>query len=103
MALILTGWSVVRQGYTGQRGSGAGEIDLIAKRGRTLAFIEVKARPDLTTGLAAVSPVQQARVMRSAERFLAAHPALSDCNIRFDVMVVRPWRWPKRIPEAWRP
>lgn len=99
---MATGWSVLHQGYSGARGSGAGEIDLIAKRGRTLAFIEVKTRPTLAAGLEAVSPTQQARITRGAEQFLAAQPALSDCDVRFDVMVVRPWRWPKRYPEAWR-
>lgn len=103
LALALTGWTVLQHGFSGKRGSGAGEIDLIAKRGQTLAFIEVKARPDLTSGLEAVSDSQQTRIMRGAEQFLAVHPDLADHTLRFDVMVVRPWRWPKRIPDAWRP
>lgn len=101
--LILTGWSVLHQGFSGNRGSGAGEIDLIAKRGRTLAFIEVKTRSDLVSGLEAVSAAQQARIIRGAEGFLAAHPDLSEHTLRFDVMVARPWRWPRRYPDAWRP
>jgi len=103
LSLTLSGWTVLHHGFSGNRGSGAGEIDLIAKRGQTLAFIEVKARPDLTSGLEAVSHTQQARITRGAEQFLAAHPDLTHHAIRFDVMVVRPWRWPKRIPDAWRP
>lgn len=102
LSLLLTGWSVLHHGFTGRRGSGAGEIDLIAKRGHTVAFIEVKTRPDLTAGLEAVSTAQQARIVRGAEQFLATQPPLSECSMRFDVMVVRPWRWPRRYPDAWR-
>lgn len=42
--LQATGWKVLAERFRPPRGQGAGEIDLIAQRGRTLAFIEVKAR-----------------------------------------------------------
>ena len=100
--LILSGWSILQHGYSSKRGTGAGEVDLIAKRGRVVAFIEVKSRADITTGLEAVSADQQARIVRGAERFLAAHPYLADHDTRFDVMVVRHWRWPVRFADSWR-
>jgi putative endonuclease len=102
VALNLTGWSVLQHGYTSQPGSGAGEIDLIARRGRVITFIEVKTRPDIKQGLEAVSADQQARITRGAERFLARHPNLADLDLRFDVMVVRPWRWPVRFADVWQ-
>ncbi len=102
LALNLTGWSVLHHGYTGKPGSGAGEIDLIAQRGDVLAFIEVKTRPDIQQGLEAVSVDQQARIARGAERFLALHPNLSTLDLRFDVMVVRPWLWPVRFTNVWQ-
>lgn len=101
-SLFLTGWRIVKYGFKSHRGTGAGEVDLIAQRGRVLAFIEVKARPDLKTGLFAISAEQQERITKGAERFLATNPHLQDMDVRFDVMIVRPWRWPLRISDAWR-
>jgi len=79
----------------------AGEIDLIACRGRTLAFIEVKAR---TTGVAeALGERQRARIARAAEAFAAARPDLASLDWRFDLVLVRGgWRL-RHIADAWRP
>ncbi len=101
LALVLRGWRIVGRGVKGRRGSGVGEVDIIARRGRLLAFIEVKARPGLDQAAAAVSPAQQRRLVRAAERFLARQPAYAGCDIRFDAMLVAPWRWPVHIPDAW--
>ena len=55
----------------------AGEIDLIVRRGRTLVFVEVKARADFRVAAEAVSPRQQHRIARAASQFLAARPDLA--------------------------
>ena len=75
-----------------------GEIDVIAGRGRILALVEVKARADLATALAAVAPRQWQRIARAATWFAAA-----DRDCRFDLMVIRPWRRPRHLVDAWRP
>lgn len=80
----------------------AGEIDLIARRGRVLAAIEVKARPDAATGNAAVLGRQRRRIARALEHFLATRPDLAALDTRFDVMVVVPRHWPRHLPDAWR-
>jgi putative endonuclease len=80
-----------------------GEIDIIASRGRVVALVEVKARPSLRDGMEAISPHQRARLERAASDFLARHPRFQAHDIRFDVMVVAPNRWPVHIPDAWRP
>lgn len=100
--LWLTGWTVLEHRLRPGRGVGAGEIDIVAQRGRTLAFIEVKARPDAETALTAVSPVQQARLTRAAEAYLARRPQLAELELRFDVMIVAGTWWPRRIVDAWR-
>ncbi|MCA1907094.1 MAG: YraN family protein, partial [Magnetospirillum sp.] len=41
--LRLKGYAILARGWTNRRGSGAGEIDIVAKRGRLLVFVEVKA------------------------------------------------------------
>jgi putative endonuclease len=79
-----------------------GEIDLVARRGGVVAFIEVKRRDDVSVGLEAVTPSAQLRIRRAAELFLRRHPALSELTLRFDVIVVTPLSWPRHIPDAWR-
>jgi len=80
-----------------------GEIDLVARRGQTLAIIEVKARADAAAGLTAVSAHQRHRIERAAEAFLAVRPQHGHLHLRFDVMVVRPFGWPMHVADAWRP
>jgi putative endonuclease len=101
--LLTTGWRILERRFKSQRGTGAGEVDIIAKRGNVLAFIEVKARADETSARESVTPMQQARITRAAEAFLQRRPYLSECEIRFDLMTVGASLWPKRIADAWRP
>lgn len=67
-----------------------GEIDVIARRGKTVAFIEVKQRPDLTQALEAVTPFTQARIRQAATLFLQRNPALAVQDQRFDVIAYCP-------------
>lgn len=78
----------------------AGEIDLVAKRGRTLVFVEVKARDSLPTALEALTPRQQARIARAAQTWIARDPAYAAFDQRIDVIAVIPWRWPVHIANA---
>ena len=80
----------------------AGEIDIIARRGRSLAFVEVKARQSLEDALESVSARQRARIRNAAELFLAQRPHLAGLDARFDVMLVAGWRWPRHMIDAWR-
>lgn len=80
----------------------SGEVDLIARRGRVLAAIEVKARPSLATASEAISPRQRRRVARALEHFLAQRPELAGLAMRFDVMLVVPGRLPRHVADAWR-
>ena len=100
--LRLTGWRVLAHGYVTGRGSGAGEVDIVARRGTVLAFVEVKARADHDSALAAVSARQRRRIHRAAQGWLKRHPQHGDSVVRFDVMVVLPWRPPRRLIDAWR-
>lgn len=80
-----------------------GEIDIIARRGRTLAFIEVKARSgDGGTAAEALSPRQRRRIVRAAGWFLSARPELIALTARFDLVLVERWRWPEHRTGAWR-
>ena len=99
--LMLKGYRVLGRRVRFAAGSGAGEIDLIARRGRTLAFVEVKARPDLDAAAFALAPEQRRRIVRAAQAFLAARPDLGRLHVRFDAVLVAPGRLPRHWPGAW--
>ncbi len=80
-----------------------GEIDLIARRGAVIAFIEVKARDDLTLALQALTPVQCRRIERAAQWWLGHRRDAADADLRFDLIAVAPRRLPRHLPDAWRP
>lgn len=65
-----------------------GEIDIVAKQGAFLLFVEVKTRrPNaLVSGLAAVTPQKQQFLIRTAQAYLLQHP--TDLQPRFDVAEV---------------
>jgi len=69
-----------------------GEVDLIARRGRTIVFVEVKRRPTEAEAIEAVRPAARRRIARAAEHWVAAHPAALGFDRRFDVIVAVPGR-----------
>ncbi|MEL6325198.1 MAG: YraN family protein [Pseudomonadota bacterium] len=81
----------------------AGEIDLIARRGHLVAFIEVKARRTPALALEAVTVTAQRRIARAAELWMAKHPDLAGLDWRFDIVAICPGRWPLHARDAFRP
>jgi putative endonuclease len=79
-----------------------GEIDIIASRRGIIAFVEVKARASVSSGLEAISHRQRRRIERASMAFLQRQPALAAMEMRFDLVVVLPRRWPVHIVDAWR-
>lgn len=77
-----------------------GEIDLIAVRGRRLAFVEVKRRATRLDGEAAITPRQAGRIARAAEFWVSRRPAFSDHERGLDVVLVTPGRLPVHVPDA---
>ena len=73
---------------------GGYELDLVVRRGRRIAFVEVKAKAGGGRGdpLEMVSGEKQRRVRRAAEAWLAAHPELAGLEARFDVVAIREGR-----------
>lgn len=80
-----------------------GEVDLIAKRGALVAFVEVKHRASLDLATGSVTPGAWQRIARAADFWMARHPALVDCGWRYDIVAVAPGRLPRHIRDAWRP
>jgi putative endonuclease len=99
LLLRLKGYRIVARGFR----LAVGEIDILARRGGVLAAVEVKARQQAAVAIEAVTPRQQRRIARAAEGFLSRHPECDNLTVRFDIMVVLPWRLPRHFPDAWRP
>lgn len=77
-----------------------GEIDLIAVRGRRLAFVEVKRRASFADAEASIGARQRQRVRRAADFWLARHPRFQEHDIVFDLVFLVPWRWPRHLENA---
>lgn len=77
-----------------------GEIDLIVLRGTAIVFIEVKARMKEIDEILC-TPYQQQRIRNAATLFLQKHSKYNGYDIRFDLCVVRPYRWPQIIKNVW--
>ena len=95
--LRLKGYRIVARGFRVP----VGEIDIIARRGRTLAFVEVKARAD-DGAPEVLTPRQRRRITRAAEAFLKARPGYRGLDLRFDLMVVGRRSPPRHVANAWR-
>ena len=80
--------------------SPVGEVDLVMRRGRTLVFVEVKARPRIDDAAWSVLPRQKRRIVAAAEAWLAAHPEHAGYDIRFDAVLVAPGRLPQHLVAA---
>ena len=77
-----------------------GEIDLVAQKGDTLAFVEVKTRRGRAAEAEAHAAVNRARIVRAANWYLMRHPGVSRLTIRFDLIFVAGLSWPRHIPNA---
>ena len=78
----------------------AGEIDIIAVRGKRLAFVEVKRRLTRDDAEGAVSARQAARIRRAADLWLAHRPRYHGHVFAYDVILSVPGRLPRHIPDG---
>lgn len=95
--LRLKGYRILARGFR----SPVGQIDIVARRGAVLAFVEVKRRSSDGAALEAIHPRQQARIARAAEAYLKLRPQLGHLQPRFDAVVLVPGRRPRHLVAAW--
>ena len=81
--------------------AGGYELDLVARRGRRVVFVEVKAKagPGFSDPVEMVGPEKQRRLRQAAESWLAAHPDLDGLEVSFDVVAERGGRL-ERLADA---
>lgn len=82
-----------------------GEIDLVARRGKIAAIVEVKTRQTLAAGegYEAVNRAKRERLVRLGEQYAARHP---EAMLRYDILSLywNGWRFEVRhFPDAFRP
>jgi putative endonuclease len=94
--LMAKGYRVVARRFK----TPVGEIDIVARRGRALVFVEVKARNTLDAAAEAVTPRQRRRIIAAAEAWLARNPDDVMRDMRFDVVLVAPGRLPRHLEGA---
>ena len=80
-----------------------GEIDIVAKRGRRIVFVEVKYRLTMAAAQDALRRQQARRVARAAAHWMKRYPAYGDFEQGFDAVLVVPWRWPVLVRDAYQP
>lgn len=73
----------------------AGEIDILARRGRTLAVVEVKHRATLEQALSALGPDQYDRLLAAGRAVLRQRPSLAGHVLRIDMVALAPGRFPR--------
>lgn len=102
--LARRGWRVLDRNFR----YGHKEVDLIVRRGRVVAFVEVKGRSDLTFGhpLEAIGAAKRREIESAARGWIARHGQPGD-RYRFDaVAIIRESRQNPRVDhveDAWRP
>lgn len=93
--LRLKGWRILARRVKTK----AGEIDLIARRGGIVAFIEVKTRANAADLDHAIDERRLARVAAAAE--ILAPTYADGADIRIDVILLAPGTPPRHIENAW--
>jgi putative endonuclease len=78
-----------------------GEIDIVARRGNVVAFVEVKARGDLEEAATAISETKRRRISRACRVWLTRNPWAAGATLRGDAILVAPGRLPRHLPAAY--
>jgi putative endonuclease len=95
--LRLHGWRILAR----RARVPGGEVDIVARRGRTLAFVEVKARANDDAAGFALDEWRLRRVVTAAERLAPRYMRDGD-EIRIDALFIVPGRWPQHLANVWQ-
>ncbi|KQP52517.1 hypothetical protein ASG40_06560 [Methylobacterium sp. Leaf399] len=96
VALMLKGYRPLARRFS----AAGGEIDLILRRGETIAFVEVKARARMRDAVEAIDARKRARFSRAVRGWISRHPRHAGLVFRADAVFVAPASWPVHVPDA---
>lgn len=93
--LMLHGFRIIHKRYVSGRYTNRAELDIIARRGNLIVFVEVKHRKSVAAAWGAIPAAQARRLRLAAETFLMQRRWNGDA--RFDVIIIDGWhiRWIK--------
>ena len=95
--LMLKGYRIIARRFS----VAGGEIDIVARRGGVVAFVEVKARPGLDEAATAIGETKRRRISRAARVWLTRNPWAMSATLRGDAVWVAPRRFPRHLPAAY--
>ncbi len=98
LLLRLKGYRVLARRFV----VSGGEIDIVAQRGDTIAFVEVKARENLDDAAIAILETKRRRISRAARVWLTRNPWAARATLRGDAVFVAPGRLPRHLGAAYR-
>ena len=96
LALVLKGYRILAFRYRTK----LGEIDIIARKGDLVSFIEVKARATAEDSVFAVNSLTQTRIRNASLHWLKGQKDAGRLSYSYDIIAVRPWRWPEHFRDA---
>lgn len=94
--LRLKGWTILARRVR----TPVGEVDLVAKRGRMVAFVEVKARATAGGADLSLDEYRLRRVAAAAEALAQRFVRAGD-DMRIDAIFIVPRRLPRHLPNVW--
>ena len=98
LLLRLKGYRIIGRRYR----TPVGEIDLVALKGKRLAFVEVKQRKSVDDAGWALPTRARRRIVRAAQYWLTGHPDYAGHDLGFDVVLAAPWSFPRYIANAFQ-
>lgn len=78
----------------------SGEIDLIFSKGKTLVFVEVKARKTIELARTSITKTQQERIRAGASNFTIRKSWAQKMAWRYDAILIAPFKFPVHIKNA---
>lgn len=95
LLLNIKGYKILERRYKIKQG----EIDIIAKKGKFICFIEVKARKQKSDEV--LTSKQRNRITDAAKHYIVRKECYDNYNYRFDLIIYTPPLILKHIISAW--